>query len=262
MAWSSAWVAAQPPPTSSTPSHSVYKQVCSIIGAVPTSNATAELASNLGIPLTTLDAHPQLDLVIDGADEIDSQLNLIKGGGGALLREKIVASTARRFVIIGDITKLVPILGKDFALPVEIVPFALAPVQSRLETLGITIQVRKLGNQVYITDNGNMIVDCTFPQGITDPFAIHTRMKSIVGVVETGLFLGMAEQAIIGGPEGVKVYSHRRKQTAVGADLSRPLPIYRPVPVGERILDAKMNRPNQPSFLDSNPSPTYTLYKL
>jgi ribose 5-phosphate isomerase A len=176
-----------------------------IVGAVPTSNATAELASNLGIPLTTLDAHPQLDLVIDGADEIDSQLNLIKGGGGALLREKIVASTAHRFVIIGDITKLVPILGKDFALPVEIVPFALAPIQNRLGALGITIQVRKLGNQVYITDNGNMIVDCAFPQGITDPFAIHTRMKSIVGVVETGLFLGMAEQAIIGGPEGVKV---------------------------------------------------------
>ncbi|MEO8954485.1 MAG: ribose-5-phosphate isomerase RpiA [Ktedonobacteraceae bacterium] len=176
-----------------------------IVGAVPTSNATGELANSLGIPLTTLDAHPQLDLVIDGADEIDSQLNLIKGGGGALLREKIVASTARRFVIVGDITKLVPILGKGFALPVEIVPFALAPVQSRLETLGITIQVRKLGNQVYITDNGNMIVDCIFPQGITDPFAIHTRMKSIVGVVETGLFLGMAEQAIIGGPEGVKV---------------------------------------------------------
>lgn len=176
-----------------------------IVGAVPTSNATEELASNLGIPLTTLDVHPQLDLVIDGADEIDSQLNLIKGGGGALLREKIVASTARRFVIVGDITKLVPILGKNFALPVEIVPIALIPVQRRLEALGITIQVRKLGNQVYITDNSNMIVDCTFPHGITDPLAIHTRIKSIVGVVETGLFLGMAEQAIIGGPEGVKV---------------------------------------------------------
>ncbi len=185
----------------------------SILGAVPTSNATAELANNLGIPLTTLDAHPQLDLVIDGADEIDSQLNLIKGGGGALLREKIVASTARRFVIVGDITKLVPILGKDFALPVEIVPFALAPVQRRLEALGVTIQLRKLGNQVYITDNGNMIVDCTFPQGIADPFATHTRIKSIVGVVETGLFLGMAEQAIIGGPEGVKVlYAAQSKQ--------------------------------------------------
>lgn len=203
----------------STATHLVYALAqrlqtgLSIVGAVPTSNATEELASSLGIPLTTLDAHPQLDLVIDGADEIDSQLNLIKGGGGALLREKIVASTARRFVIVGDITKLVPILGKDFALPVEIVPFALAPVQRRLEALGITIQVRKLGNQVYITDNGNMIVDCSFPQGITDPFAIHTHMKSIVGVVETGLFLGMAEQAIIGGPEGVKVlYAAQSKQ--------------------------------------------------
>jgi ribose 5-phosphate isomerase A len=176
-----------------------------IIGAVPTSNATAELADNLGIPLTTLDAHPQLDLVIDGADEIDSQLNLIKGGGGALLREKIVASTARRYVIVGDITKLVPILGKDFALPVEIVPIAITPVRQQLEALGATTQLRTLGNQVFITDNSNMIVDCAFPQGIADPFSLHTRMKSIVGVVETGLFLGMAEQAIIGGPEGVKV---------------------------------------------------------
>ncbi len=195
----------------STAAHLIYALAqrlqtgLSIIGAVPTSNATAELASNLGIPLTTLDAYPQLDLVIDGADEIDSQLNLIKGGGGALLREKIVASTARRFVIVGDITKLVPILGKDFPLPIEIVPIALTPVRQHLEALGATTQFRKLGNQVFITDNSNMIVDCSFPQGITDPFAIHTRMKSIVGVVETGLFLGMAEQAIIGGPEGVKV---------------------------------------------------------
>ncbi len=184
-----------------------------IIGAVPTSNATAELAHNLGIPLTTLDAHPQLDLVIDGADEIDSQLNLIKGGGGALLREKIVASTARRFVIIGDITKVVPILGKDFALPVEIVPLAITPVRQHLEALGAITQVRTRGNQVFITDNGNMIVDCTFPQGIADPFALHTRMKNIVGIVETGLFLHMADQAIIGGPEGVKLlYPPQSKQ--------------------------------------------------
>ena len=176
-----------------------------IIGAVPSSKATEDLAGNLGIPLTTLDAHPILDLAIDGADEIDSQLNLIKGGGGALLREKIVAFAARRFVVIADITKLVPTLGLHFALPVEVVPFAIAPVQHRLTELGASTQVRTLAGQPFITDNGNMIVDCTFSGGIPNPLEIHTRMKSIVGLVETGLFLNMTEQAIIGGPEGVKV---------------------------------------------------------
>lgn len=176
-----------------------------IVGAVPSSKATEDLAGNLGIPLTTLDAHPVLDLDIDGADEIDSQLNLIKGGGGALLREKIVAFSARRFVVIADIGKLVPTLGLHFALPVEVIPFAIAPVQRHLAELGASTQVRTLAGQPYITDNGNMIVDCTFSGGIPNPLELHTRMKSIVGLVETGLFLNMAEQAIIGGPEGVKV---------------------------------------------------------
>ncbi|HYK86059.1 MAG TPA: ribose-5-phosphate isomerase RpiA [Ktedonobacteraceae bacterium] len=176
-----------------------------IVGAVPSSKATEDLAGNLGIPLTTLDAHPLLDLDIDGADEIDSQLNLIKGGGGALLREKIVAFSARRFVVIADNSKLVPMLGQHFALPVEVIPFAIAPVRRHLAELGASTQVRTLAGQPYITDNGNMIVDCTFSGGIPNPLEIHTRMKSIVGLVETGLFLNMTEQAIIGGPEGVKV---------------------------------------------------------
>src|SRR3984893_3097684 len=104
-----------------------------IVGAVPTSEATAQLASGLGIPLTDLDTHPELDLAIDGADEIDGQLRLIKGGGGALLREKIVASAARRFVVIGDVTKQVLVLGSLVPLPVEIIPFAETPVRRRLE---------------------------------------------------------------------------------------------------------------------------------
>lgn len=195
----------------STAAHLVYALAqriqtgLSIVGAVPSSKATADLAGNLGIPLTTLDAHPILDLAIDGADEIDGQLNLIKGAGGALLREKIVAFSARRFVVIADVTKLVTTLGLQFALPVEVIPFAITPVQQQLAELGARVQVRTLAKQPYVTDNGNMIVDCTFAGGITSPLALHTRMKNIVGVVETGLFLHMAEQAIIGGPEGVKV---------------------------------------------------------
>jgi ribose 5-phosphate isomerase A len=174
-----------------------------IVGAVPTSQATEQLASNLAIPLTNLDMHPELDLDIDGADEIDEQLNLIKGGGGALLREKIVASCAKRLIIIGDITKQVTQLGSKTPLPIEVIPFAITPVSRRLEALGASVQVRQLSNQVYLTDNGNMILDCSFPNGIADPEQVHTSIRGIVGVVETGLFLNMAEQAIIGGPSGV-----------------------------------------------------------
>jgi ribose 5-phosphate isomerase A len=174
-----------------------------IAGAVPTSNATAALATQLGIPLTDLDMHPELDIDIDGADEIDDQLSLIKGGGGALLREKIVAASARRLVVIADITKHVTRLGLHMPLPIEIIPFAMTPVAKRLEALGAEVQVRKVLDSIFLTDNGNMILDCLFPGGIADPFTLHERIKRIVGVVETGLFLHMAEQAIIGGPDGV-----------------------------------------------------------
>lgn len=182
-----------------------------IVGAVPTSKATEQLAHQLGIPLTTLDDHPELDLDIDGADEIDDALGLIKGGGGALLREKIVAASARRFVIVGDITKQVSVLGKKMPLPVEIIPFALSPVRKRLESMGASISLRLVGENVFITDNSNFILDCTFPGGILDAPALQTALKRIVGVVETGLFLHMAEQAIIGGPDGVKVVNAHHK---------------------------------------------------
>ena len=181
------------------------RQGLRIVGAVPTSKATEHLALQLGIPLSTLDEHPELDIDIDGADEIDSTLGLIKGGGGALLREKIVASAARRFIVIADITKQVNILGQTVPLPVEIIPFALPPVRKRLEALGALVILRHVGEHVFITDNNNLILDCAFPNGIPDASALQAAMKSIVGVVETGLFLHMAEQAIIGGPEGVKI---------------------------------------------------------
>ncbi len=188
-----------------------------IAGAVPTSEATAQLASNLGIPLTDLDTHPILDLAIDGADEIDDQLRLIKGGGGALLREKVVASAARRFVIIGDVTKRVTQLGLKMPLPVEVVPFAMTPVFKHLEALGAKVLLRQLAGQTFITDNHNVILDCIFPGGIPDPSDLHARIKRIVGVVETGLFLNMTEQAIIGGPGGV---SYLPAKLSKQADIS------------------------------------------
>jgi ribose 5-phosphate isomerase A len=177
----------------------------SITGAVATSQASEELARKLGIPLTDLDTHPVLDLAIDGADEIDGQLRLIKGGGGALLREKVVASAARRFIVIGDATKQVAQLGRNTPLPVEVVPFAATPVSKHLEALGATVRLRRSGDSVFFTENCNIILDCFFADGITDPTELDSRIHRIVGVVETGLFLHMAERAIIGGPEGVKV---------------------------------------------------------
>jgi ribose 5-phosphate isomerase A len=178
-----------------------------ITGAVATSHASEDLARKLDIPLTDLDTHPMLDLDIDGADEIDQQLCLIKGGGGALLREKIVASSARRFVVIGDATKRVMQLGLNSPLPIEVVPLATTPVINRLEALGATTQLRRSGDKVFFTENCNIIIDCFFAHGIADPAELDTRIHSIVGVVETGLFLHMAERAIIGGPEGITVFS-------------------------------------------------------
>jgi ribose 5-phosphate isomerase A len=176
-----------------------------ITGAVATSHASEDLARKLGIPLTDLDTHPLLDLDIDGADEIDQQLRLIKGGGGALLREKIVVSSARRFIVIGDVTKRVALLGQHTPLPVEAVPFAATPVIKHLEALGATVRLRQSGENVFFTENCNIILDCFFANGINDPAELDARIHNIVGVVETGLFLGMAERAIIGGPEGVTV---------------------------------------------------------
>jgi ribose 5-phosphate isomerase A len=178
-----------------------------ITGAVATSHASEDLARKLGIPLTNLDTHPVLDLDIDGADEIDGQLRLIKGGGGALLREKIVASSSQRFIVIGDATKRVAQLGQNTPLPVEAVPFAATPVIKRLEALGATVQLRRSGDSLFFTENCNIILDCFYADGIADPTELDARIHSIIGVVETGLFLHMTERAIIGGPEGVTVLS-------------------------------------------------------
>ncbi|QBD81835.1 ribose-5-phosphate isomerase RpiA [Ktedonosporobacter rubrisoli] len=181
-----------------------------IVGAIPSSETSKTLASNLGIPITTLDEHQEIDLCIDGADEIDPQLQLIKGGGGALLREKIVATASRRFVVIADESKLVERLGLHFPVPVEVIPFAATPVRRQLEALGASVQLRQHEGKVFISENHNLIFDCSFPQGISNPAELDAHMQQIVGVVETGLFLHMAQSAIVAGPTGVKTISPPR----------------------------------------------------
>lgn len=177
------------------------------ITAIPTSLKTKQLAEQLGIPLTTLEEHHQIDIDIDGADEIDPHLNLIKGGGGALLREKIIASASRRFVVVAESAKLVPCLGK-FPLPVEVIAFAQPIVKTRIEALGAQVSLRQYayGNP-YVTDEGHHILDCTFGR-IEDPPALARKLHEIPGVVEHGLFIGMAELALVGKDGGVIPIRH------------------------------------------------------
>jgi ribose 5-phosphate isomerase A len=166
------------------------------IRGIPTSVHTQELASSLGIPLTTLDEVQQIDVTIDGADEVDPQLRLIKGGGGALLREKIVASATKKLVIIADCSKQVSILGK-FPVPVEVIKFAKALVAKEIAALGAAVKTRTdSSGRKFITDEGNHILDCNFGQ-IPDPPALARSLESMPGVVEHGLFIGMASIALI-----------------------------------------------------------------
>ncbi|MGE7863535.1 ribose-5-phosphate isomerase RpiA [Bacillus mobilis] len=173
------------------------------IQAVPTSKETEVLAKQLSIPLIPLNEIGILNLTIDGADEIDSNLQLIKGGGGALLREKIVASSSKELIIIADESKLVTHLG-TFPLPVEITPFSWKQTESKIQALGCQTTLRLKNNETFITDNNNVIIDCVFPQKITNPANLHTQLKMITGVVETGLFVNMASKAIIGTKNGIK----------------------------------------------------------
>ncbi|MCC2469228.1 ribose 5-phosphate isomerase A, partial [Bacillus pacificus] len=171
--------------------------------AVPTSKETEVLAQQLNIPLISLNDIQSLDLTIDGADEIDSNLHLIKGGGGALLREKIVASSSKELLIIADESKLVTHLG-TFPLPVEIIPFSWKQTESKIQSLGCQTTLRLKNNETFITDNNNMIIDCVFPHNITNPANLHNHLKMITGVVETGLFVNMTSKAIIGTKNGIQ----------------------------------------------------------
>jgi len=173
-----------------------------IIG-IPTSVKTADLARAVGIPLTTLDEHPEIDITIDGADEADPQLRLLKGGGGALLREKVVASASKKMVVIADSAKMVPVLGK-FPLPVEIIAFARAVVEKKIAALGGSPKLRtKPDGTPYITDNGNQILDCSFGK-IVDPPALALILSNTPGIVEHGLFIGLASVALVGRGDRVE----------------------------------------------------------
>src|SRR5437899_7775417 len=167
-----------------------------IIG-IPTSVHTADLARAVGIPLTTLDEHPEIDITIDGADEVDPKLNLIKGGGGALTREKVVASASKKMVVVADSGKVVTVLGK-FPLPVEVIAFARTVVERKIVSLGGAPKLRtKADGSPFVTDNGNEILDCSFGK-IADPPELARELSGTPGVVEHGLFIGLAKSAIVG----------------------------------------------------------------
>jgi ribose 5-phosphate isomerase A len=181
----------------------------SVIG-VPTSEATRADAQRCGIPLTTLDDIDRLDLTVDGADEIDPALNVIKGGGGALLREKIVASASTRMVVIADDSKWVPMLGR-FPLPVEVVPFGLAATRRAVEAAvaaagapGPALLRRTNNGHAFVTDQGHWVLDVALER-IPDPTGLGDRLAAIPGVVEHGLFIGLAQTVVLAGSEGVRI---------------------------------------------------------
>ncbi len=183
------------------------------IAAVPCSNAVAEMARDLGIPLTSLDAHRTVDLTIDGADEVDPGMNLIKGGGGALLREKTVALASRREIIIVDESKLSRQLGTRFALPVEVVPVAEASETEYLEGLDAAV-TRRGGDNPFLTDERNIILDCRWP-GIEDPYELAQLLDRRPGIAAHGLFLDLTTDLIVAGDQGVYRFERGQDWTAV-----------------------------------------------
>ena len=180
------------------------------VEAVPTSEATRAQAAGLGIPLITLDDVAELDLTVDGADEIAPDLTLVKGGGGALLREKIVASASARMIVIADESKWVSVLG-HFPLPIEIAPFGAAAIHRAVEAAtaeagcpGPAVLRRSANGQPFISDGGHWILDARL-QRIADPAALADRLRRVAGVMEHGLFIGLAQTAILSGPDGVRL---------------------------------------------------------
>jgi ribose 5-phosphate isomerase A len=177
--------------------------VLSDLLGVPCSSQVEEEARKLGIPLTTFDEHPVIDLTIDGADEVDGNLDLIKGGGGALLREKIVAQASRREMIVVDGSKLSPALGTRRAVPVEVIPFGWQSQALYLDSLGATVIPRKDDNEkTFMTDQGNLILDCNFGP-ISNPERLAEALNARTGIVEHGLFLGLATDLIVANSKGI-----------------------------------------------------------
>ena len=173
------------------------------VRGVPTSRATAELAAEHGIPIVT-ELVGSIDLAVDGADEVDSNLNLIKGRGGALFREKLVAAAAKRFIVVVDESKVVKHLGVG-VLPVEVLPFLWRTTAERLAALGVSLVLRGGEDTPYVTDNGNVILDVTVPDGIANPDELGRELKLVTGVVEHGLFVGMADTVIVSDEDGPRM---------------------------------------------------------
>jgi ribose 5-phosphate isomerase A len=176
-----------------------------IIG-IPTSIQSEKIARESGINMSTLEEYPQIDVTIDGADEVDPHLNLIKGMGGALFREKIVASASKTEIIVVDPTKIVDILGTKSPLPVEVSRFGWKVCSEKLKTFGCDVKLRTKDQKPMISDNGNYILDCTFKM-IKDPKSLESEINNIPGVVENGLFLGLTHVAIMGTEDGGKLLS-------------------------------------------------------
>jgi ribose 5-phosphate isomerase A len=177
------------------------------IKGVATSKATEQLARKVGIPITTLEEVGEVDLTIDGADEVDPSFNLIKGMGGALLREKIVAFASKQEVIVVDDSKLVEVLGKKSPLPVEVLPFGHTKTRDALESLGCKASL-KGGSAPFLTDNGNLIYECRF-EGIEDAEMLEAEIDLIPGVVESGLFIDLATTVVVASAQGVEVRSKK-----------------------------------------------------
>ena len=173
-----------------------------IIG-IPTSDGTEKIAIEQGIPLSTLAVHPTIELTIDGADEVDANLNLIKGGGAALVREKIIANASKQILIVVDESKVSCVLGTSFALPVEIVRFGWEATQREVNKICGQSDLRGGIENPLITDNGNYILDCHF-DGIPEPKKVELQLNNIPGVVENGIFVDRADKVIIGTPSGIR----------------------------------------------------------
>jgi ribose 5-phosphate isomerase A len=174
------------------------------IKGVPTSKETADLARTHGIELIETEDQWSIDITIDGADQVDPQLNLIKGGGGALLKEKVVAAAARRLIIVVDHTKCVPVLGGAFPLPVEVVPFGWGSTARQIEELGFKSALRKKDGAVFRTEAGHYILDVRIAR-IDRPAELELQLNALPGVVETGLFVGRTDTLIVGAPGGIEV---------------------------------------------------------
>lgn len=179
------------------------------VRGIPTSHTTADLARALGIPLTSLDTVESVDIAVDGADEVDSSLDLIKGYGGALVREKIVATAAKQFVVLVGAEKVVPVLGSRGRLPIEVLPFGAAQCLRQLQALNCCPQLRQANGTPFTTDNGNYIIDCTIAP-LHNVVAWEQQLRAIPGLVGTGLFIGMAHIVLIQDGESIHVRERKR----------------------------------------------------